>query len=242
VLTKGKAQAAGRPRRFYAAAGVGTLEGGFSVLLDGRPVKTPAGASLVLPTAALAQLVAAEWGLQGEEIVFAEMPATRLAHTAVDRAGAVRAEIAEEIARRAGADVLCYFAEEPAALVERELKHWGPVLDWAHEALGVKLVRAAGLIHQPQPQASLERIRALALELDDFALTGLAAAAALFGSAVLAFAVERGQLSGEAAFDLSRLDEAFQEEKWGVDEDAALRTAGMRREAVALERWFKALR
>ena len=241
MLTRGKAQAAERPKRFYAAAGVGALVGGFSVLLDGRPVKTPGGVNLMLPTTALAQLAAAEWGLQGEQIIFAEMPVTRLAYTAVDRAGAVRDEIAQDVARRAGSDLLCYFAQGPAPLIERELTHWGPVLEWARRELGLELERTSGIIHQPQPEAALERARALALELDDFRLTGLAAAASLFGSAVLAFALERGELSGEAAFALSRLDEIFQEEHWGVDEEAAVRTAGLCREAVALDKWFRAL-
>ena len=129
MLTKGKAQTLERPRRFYAAAGVGSLDDGFTVLLDGRPVKTPAGAPLVLPTAALAQQVAAEWGLQGEEIVFADMPLTRLAFTTIDRAGQVREEIADDLAKRTGSDLLCYFADAPPSLVERQLSHWGPVLD-----------------------------------------------------------------------------------------------------------------
>jgi chaperone required for assembly of F1-ATPase len=241
MLTKGKAKALGRPRRFYAAVGVGGLAGGFSVLLDGRAVKTPAGAAFELPTTALAQLSAAEWGLQGEEIDFAEMPITRLAFTAIDRAPAARAEVAEDAASYADADVLCYFAEGPAPLVERELHRWGPLLDWAERDLGVRLERASGITHRPQPPEALERVRALALELDDFALTGLAASAGLFKSAVLALALQRGELSGETAFELSRLDEAFQEEKWGVDEEAAHRTAALRREAIALEKWFKAL-
>jgi chaperone required for assembly of F1-ATPase len=96
-------------------------------------------------------------------------------------------------------------------------------------------------VHQAQPEATLERVRALALELGAFELTGLANAAALYGSAVLAFALQRGQLTGEAAFELSRLDEAFQQEKWGVDEEAAERTTGLRKQAAALEKWFKAL-
>ena len=241
MLTKGKAQPPERPKRFYATAGIGASGDGFNILLDGRPVRTPGGVPLVLPTSALAQLAAAEWGLQGEHILMAEMPLTRLAFTAVDRAPAARQDVAAEIARYAGADVLCYFAEEPRPLVERELAHWGPVLDWAGQTLGLTLERAVGLNHRTQPPEVLERARALALELDDFHLTGLSSAAGLFASAVLAFALQRGQLTGEAAFDLSRLDEAFQEESWGVDAEAAERTAGLRRQAIALERWFRAL-
>jgi chaperone required for assembly of F1-ATPase len=241
MLTRGKALPAERPRRFYATADPGVVEDGFGVLLDGRPVRTPGGSRLELPTPALAQLVAAEWAAQGEHIVISDMPATRLAFTAIDRAPDAREEVAGEIADKAGADALCYFAEGPDNLVERQISHWGPILDWAEEELGLAFVRVAGLIHRPQPEATLARVRSLALELSDFQLTGLINAAGLFGSVVLAFALQRGRLTGEAAFDLSRLDEAFQEERWGVDEEAAARTVRLRHEAVTLERWFRAL-
>ncbi len=170
------------------------------------------------------------------------MPATRLAYTAIDRAPAARTEVAEEIMSRLGADALCYFAEGPDSLLEREVARWGPLLDWAERALGIELVRVSGLVHQPQPGATLARARELALDLGDFELTGLVNAAGLYGSAILAFALLRGELSGEEAFDLSRLDEAFQEERWGVDEEAAFRTSRLRHEAQVLDRWFAALR
>jgi chaperone required for assembly of F1-ATPase len=241
MLTKGKAQPIERPRRFYTEAAAGPVGDGFGVLLDGRPVRTPAGAALALPTEALARLVAEEWRSQGEEIVLADMPATRLAHTAFDRVPAVREAVAEEAAGYAGSDVLCYFAEGPEGLVAREQAEWEPWLQWAEAELGLRLVRATGIVHQAQPPESLMRARDLALELDDFRLTGLASAAALFGSAVLAFALARGRLSGEAAFGLSRLDAIFQEERWGIDAEAAERTGRMLAEARMLEAWFRAL-
>ncbi|HYE42069.1 MAG TPA: ATPase, partial [Caulobacteraceae bacterium] len=105
----------------------------------------------------------------------------------------------------------------------------------------LSLVRATGIIHTPQPAEALARVEALALALDDFALGGVAWATPLFGSAILALALQRGRLSGETAFDLSRLDEAFQEERWGVDAEAAERTANLRRDALALDAWFGAL-
>ena len=242
MLTRAKPDAVLHPKKFYTDAAPGAVDGGFGVLLDGRPVRTPAGAKLKLPSPALAQLLAGEWASQGEHIVIADMPATRLAFTAVDRAAVSRDEVADEIAKRAGADVLCYFADGPDSLVERQVAHWSPMLEWAERKLGLQLVRVSGLMHQPQPEATPERVRTLALELSDFELTGLVNAAGLFGSAVLALALQRGQLSGDEALDLSRLDEAFQEERWGVDEEAAVRTARMRHEAVVLQRWFEALR
>ena len=231
-----------RPRRFWKAASIAQEEGGWAVLLDGRPAKTPAGARLLLPTRALAELVVTEWSAVGEHVNFGLMPATRLAFTAIDRIGAVRDAVAQETAAYAASDLICYFAEGPEALAAREEAGWGPMLDWAREALGLELVRAAGIAHRPQPPETVVRVAALAGELDDFSLAGLSWAAALFGSAVLALAVQRARLGGREAFALSRLDEAFQEERWGVDEEAAARTAALGAEAELLERWFAALR
>lgn len=231
-----------RIRRFYKTVQAEPVDGGFAVLLDGRRAKTPGGAPLVLPTEAAAELVAAEWAAQDPWIDFGEMPASRHAFTAIDRVGAARTETAGELGRFAGSDLLCYFAEEPKALLERQQQGWGPVLDWAEDELDLVFVRASGIVYQIQPSETLHRAEGLALDLDDFGLAGLAWGAALFGSAVLALALQKGRLSGEEAFELSRLDEAFQQEQWGVDEEAAERSARMRSEALVLERWFAALR
>ena len=231
-----------RIRRFYTEVAARPVEGGWAVLLDGRGAKTPGRAPLVLPTEPLARLAADEWAAQGEFIHFATMPATRLAFTAVDRVPAAREALAAEVARYAGSDLLCYFAESPQALLLRQTERWGPLLDWAEAELGVRFERAAGIVHRPQAPETLARVEAAAAGLDDWGLAGLSYAAPLFGSAVLALALQRGRLSGEEAFEASRLDEAYQEELWGVDAEAAERTANMRREAVMLDRWFAALR
>ncbi|HYG27850.1 MAG TPA: ATP12 family protein [Caulobacteraceae bacterium] len=230
------------PRRFYKAVEVAQANGAFEVRLDGRTPKSPAGKPLALPTRALADMVAAEWAGQGDHIVMARMIATRLAWTAIDRVGEAHAEVAAEVARYAGSDALCYVAEEPLELVERQARAWQPLLGWARAELGVELHAVEGVIHRPQPPRSLARIEALAGELDDFTLAALAYATALFGSAVLGLAVQRGRLPGEEAFALSRLDESFQEERWGVDAEAAERTERLTGEALMLDRWFAALR
>ena len=237
---KGFRESEERIRRFWKDIDVGAVEGGWAVLLDGRTPKTPAKASLVLPTEAGARLVADEWAAQGEFFEPATMPGTRLASTAIDRIGQARDAVADEIAAYAGSDVVCYLAEHPAGLVERQQRAWGPWRDWAGAEMGVRLEPVAGVVHRPQAPESVERVKAHALSLDDFRLTGLATAVPLLGSAVLALALERGSLSGCEAFDLSRIDEVFQEEQWGVDAEAADRTAARRAEAVLLERWFKA--
>ena len=241
-VNRAKAVNLEKPRRFWKEASAGPVEGGFAVLLDGRGAKTPDGARLVLPTEAAAGLVAGEWAAQGEEIEFAAMPATRLAFTAIDRVPASREGVAEEVARYAGSDLLCYFAEEPDALVARQQAAWEPLLAWAETELGLPLNRATGILHCAQPEGTAERVKALALELDDFSLTALASATGLFGSAVLAFALQRGRVDAAEAHDIARLDEAFQEERWGIDAEAAERTANRAAEAETLGRWFAALR
>lgn len=241
MLTRAGAEPLEKPRRFYRHADAAAEGEGWAVRLDGRVAKTPAGARLVLPTQTLAQAIAAEWDAPSQVIDYARMPLTRLAFTVIDRVGAARDAIAAEAAKFAQTDLLCYFAEAPRELSERQSRLWGPQLDWAERELRLRLIRAAGITHRPQPPESLARAKALAAELDDFALAGLAFAAALFGSTVLAFAVQRGALSGEAAFDLSRLDEAFQEERWGVDAEAAARTERLREEARAVGAWFDSL-
>lgn len=229
-------------RRFWKAVSVEPDGQGWAVRLDGRMPKSPAGHSLVLPTEGAAQLVAGEWAGQGEVLIPATMPATRLAFTAIDRVREAREAVADEITAYAGSDVICYLAETPDTLVERQARDWTPWRDWAERELGCVLVPVAGIVHRQQADETLAAVRKQALALDDYALTGVAMATPLLGSAVLAFAVQRGALSGAEAFDLSRLDEAFTEERWGVDAEAAERTEGLRAEAVMLERWFAALR
>ncbi len=231
-----------RPRRFYKAAAGAPVEGGFAVQLDGRTAKTPANGKLVVPTESLARLLAEEWEAQVELIDAGAMPATRLAFTAIDRTPSHHEAVARQVAAYAGSDLICYFAEGPPSLLARQLEQWGPWLDWAERELGTPFVRCTGVTHQAQPSESVGRIEVLADELDDFSLSGLAFAAGLLGSAVLALALQRGALTGEDAFALSRLDEAFQVERWGVDEEAAAQVAGRLVEAKMLERWFAALR
>jgi chaperone required for assembly of F1-ATPase len=230
------------PRRFYKTVSTREVVDGVGILLDGKPVKTPAGKALTLPDLRLADIVAREWDAQATHIEMAKMPATRLAFTAIDFVGDARDAVAAEIGRYAGADAVCYFADGPELLIERQTRRWGPVIDWAEQALGVKFVRVTGIRHEEQPAANLLRLARMAEQENDFGLAGLGHATALFGSAILAFALQRGELDGQAALDLSRLDEMFQQERWGVDEEAAERAANMLAEAMMLEQWFAALR
>jgi len=234
-----------KPRRFYKQAEVvATAAGGASswaIALDGRTAKTPAGRPLVAPTEALAQRIAEEWSGQGEVIDVSRMPLTRWIFTTLDRKDGADQAMAKILADHAGADLLCYRAEGPAELVVLEAEAWDPILTWAEQSLGLVFVVTSGIMHRSQPEATLARVADLALALDPFRRTGLAFAAGLFGSAVLSFAVAQGRLGGEAAFDLSRLDEAHQAARWGVDAEAATRTASLRQDARTLQLWFNLL-
>ena len=238
-MRKGFHEPVEKPRRFYKEVTVGQADGGWTVLLDGRTLRTPKAQRMVLPNRALAQQVADEWAAQGETVELADMQATRLANTAIETIGGAREVVADQVAQYAASDLLCYFAEDPQALVDRQTARWGPVLARAEAEEQLRFVRASGIVHRDQPADTLERVRQIAQGLDHFGLAGFAFATSLFGSAVLGVALLRGWLSGDEAFDLSRLDEAFQEEKWGVDAEAAERTARLRGEARMLDRWFR---
>jgi chaperone required for assembly of F1-ATPase len=240
-LARGFHEPGDKPRRFYKTVSVAPADGGYAVLLDERQLRGPKGGYVVLPTQALADQVAGEWAAQGERLELAAMHATRLANTAIESVPLAREATAQAIADYAASDLLCYFATEPEGLLERQQRLWGPILDRAEAESRLRFIRAAGIVHQVQPPETLARVKAIALELDDFGLTGLAFGAALFGSAVLAIALQRGWISGEDAFTLSRLDEAWQEEKWGVDAEAAARTERLSGEAAMLARWFRGL-
>ena len=231
-----------KPRRFYRSVDVAPVADGFAPRLDGRTPKSPQKAALVAPTEALARLLAEEWDAQVHEIDTARMPAVRLAFTAIDRVSQVRDAMADELASYGGSDVICYLADSPADLADAEAAVWGPWIDWADRRLGVSLTPVRGVIHRPQPEAALQRLRALAGAEDDFTLAGLAYGAALFGSAILAFAVRLGDLSAVDAFEISRFDEAFQARRWGLDAEAERRREALTADAVMLGRWFAALR
>lgn len=241
-MQKGFIEPGEKPRRFYRDVAVAEAAGRFEVLLDGRSVKTPKGGRLAAPSRPVAEQIAEEWAEQGEHLELAGMHATRLANTALEGVAPAREAVADQMAQYAGSDLLCYFAEDPAELVRRQEARWAPLLAQAEAEAGLRFVRAAGIIHQPQPGETLARMREIALAMDDFTLAGFAFASALFGSTVLGLALQRGWLDADEAFDVSRLDEAFQEEKWGVDAEAAERAEKLRAEARAVGRWFEGLR
>jgi chaperone required for assembly of F1-ATPase len=219
------------PKRFYKEARVGEGGGGFEVLLDGKPVKTPAKRSLALPSRPLAEAVAAEWAGQGETINPGAMPLTKLGNVAIDRVAEERDAVIGEITKYAGTDLVCYRAREPEGLVAAQKEAWDPVLEWAREALGARFVCAEGVRHVTQSPETLAAVRAeIAKAASPLRLAALASATALSGSALIALALAGGKLSADAAWKAAQVDEDWNVARWGDDAEAAERRASRRAE------------
>lgn len=227
--------------RFYKTADVAPCGAGFAVTLDGRALKTPAKAPFVTPTRRLAEAAAAEWRAQSDVVKPETMPLTRLANVALDHTARARADIAAQIARFGETDLLCHRADQPASLADRQAGLWDPLLGWADTELGVSLVAGPGIFAHDQPAGALAQLAARALGLDDFRLTGLARAAGLAGSAIIAFALTEGRLSGRQAFEAAALDDLYQLEVWGEDAEARARLDNQEAELLAIEHFFIAL-
>lgn len=210
-----------KTRRFWKQADVQPAEGGFAVALDGRLVKTPAKAPLVVPTQALAREIAAEWDAQQGEIAPLSMPMTRSANAAIDKVATQHAEVADMIAAYGDSDLLCYRATGPEDLVARQRAAWDPLLDWAAERFGARLVPVSGVMHCPQEAGALARLAGEVHAQPCFALTALHDLVALSGSLVIGLAALEGVRDIDALWRVSRVDELWQQERWGDDEEAS---------------------
>lgn len=230
------------PRRFYKEAGFAPAEGGFRLTLDGRPANTPARNPLLLPTPALAEAVAVEWGAQETEIDPARMPLTRLANTAIDGVASRREAVADDLCAYAQTDLLAYRAAEPDRLVAAQAAAWDPVLDWAYDTFGARLILSEGVMHVTQPPLAVQALSDVVRGVDDpFRLAALHTLTTLSGSLILALAVLHGQLSPEQAWAAAHVDETYQADVWGRDEEAEARLAARRAEFEAAARTNAAL-
>jgi len=203
-------------KRFYTQAGV-VEQDGFAIALDGRPVKTPARAPLAVASRALADAIAAEWSAQGETIDPRTMKLTGLANAAIDRVAADHAGFTRGIAAYGETDLLCYRAAEPPDLVARQAEAWDPLLDWARRRYDVAFELVTGIMHRPQPAATLARLADAVAARDGFALTALSTLTTIAGSLVAALAVAEGAIGADEAFAATHLDELWQAENWGED-------------------------
>jgi chaperone required for assembly of F1-ATPase len=224
-------------KRVYQRAAVVAIDGRHRVMLDAKPLRTPAGQVLELPTEALAAATAAEWQAQGEEIDAATLALTRLACTVVDRIIPDRASLERAIVAFAETDLLCYRAEGPQALVARQQGVWQPVIDWATLRFDAPLVPVAGVMHRPQPAAAFAALNAaVAAVADPWRLLVLHEVATLSGSLVLGLAVLERHLGIDEVWRAAQLDEDFQIERWGEDDEAMRRRAGLRADLAAAAR------
>lgn len=226
-------------KRFYKKVTAEEQGGSFCVLLDGRVIRTPAKASLHLPTRALAEAIAAEWEAQGTDVVPATMPLMQAAATVIDRVTTQREKVIDDIAVYGGTDLVCYRAMHPENLVARQAAAWDPMLGWLKNRHGVTLHVGQGVMHVPQPPQSLAALRAVVAAQSDMALAPLYNMTSLSGSLVIALAVLEDHLTAEQAFEISELDETHAIELWGADAEAVKRRHNNKDSLAASARFLK---
>ncbi|MGI9463127.1 MAG: ATP12 family chaperone protein [Aestuariivirgaceae bacterium] len=236
------AMARNLPKRFYKTVRVGGGQPPFSILADERSIKTPMKVDLAVPFLALAEAVAGEWDAQLDVIDPARMPLTRLCNTALDRVSVHKPRIVQEITDFAASDLVCYRADSPEGLVLRQQEVWDPVLQFMADRLGVHLVATTGLMHATQPQASLQLVGEFLGRQDPFALTAIHNITTLTGSCAIALAVHESALGGDMAWSAAHIDEDWQIEHWGEDDEARARRAANRAEFDAAVELLELLR
>ncbi len=222
-------------KRLYQQASVMTCGPDWGIALDSRPARTPGGRALAVPSQTLAEAIAAEWAAQGAEIKPHTMALTRLATTALDRVAPERDAIEAAMLAFARSDLLCHRADQPADLTLRQQAGWQPILDWADETLKAPLTAATGILPIEQPAASIAALAAYLAACSTWRLTGAQLTCVTTGSLLLAAALEQGRLNAAQTFALSRIDEDWQIEKWGKDEEAADRAAALEADLEAVE-------
>ena len=228
-------------KRFYKNAAVGEADDGFHIVLDGKVLKTPARANLVVPSVALAEAIAGEWGSAAETIDPQTMPLTRLAFAAIDSVAHHRDKIVHAVTSFGHSDLLCYRAEAPQELIARQAAAWDSMLDWAAERYGAQLTVTSGISHAAQPENALAALERAVQTHDDFALAALHTAASITSSLVLALALSDSRLNAGVAFAIATIDESFQAEKWGRDAEADARLARLLSELSAAEHFLRLL-
>ncbi len=224
-------------KRFYKEVSVISRAEGHAIKLDGKPVRTPARALLAVHSLPLANAIAAEWETQADKIDPRTMPLTGLANAAIDRVSADPIAFAADLATYGETDLLCYRAEDPPVLVERQAKSWDVLLGWAQGRYDVAFTIVGGIMHKPQPAATIDRLAAAIAAHDPFALAGLSPLVTISGSLVAALAVAEQAITPEDAFDATHLDEIWQAETWGEDELATKARDARRLDFIAAARF-----
>lgn len=228
-------------KRFWTAVSVEAEGEGWGIRLDARPVRTPARVSLVVPSEALAQVIAGEWSNVGEDIDPRAMPLTGLANAAIDRVAPNREAFAAGLARYAEADLACYRAERPSGLVERQSKSWDALLAWGRRRYDVDFCTTAGIVHVAQPAATVDRLAHEVAALGDFRLAGLSPLVTIGGSLLAGLAVLEKALTVEQAWDAVSIDDRWQIEQWGADAEAEAGLEARRRDFLAAGEFLELL-
>ena len=228
-------------KRFYSSVAIAPQRGHFAVTLDGRAVKTPAKHPFLVPGEPLAQAVAAEWGAQQDHVRPETMPLTRFVNTAHDRVADQRGDVVEAVAAYAGSDLLCYRAEAPAELAALQALEWDPYLDWATARFDARLTVTAGIVPVTQEEAALDRLKTAVAAFDPFALAALHTATTVTGSLVLALAAAHGHRPADDIWRAASLDETWQADRWGEDDEAAARRTALRGELDDAVRFLRLL-
>lgn len=228
-------------KRFWKQASAVAGEGGWTVELDGKPLRTPARKPLVVPTEALAQASAQEWSDAGESVDPRQMPLTGLANAAIDRVAPDAAAFADALARYGEGDLACYRAESPRELAQRQEKSWDELLSWARRRFDVDFCTTSGIVHVPQPEATVRRLAHAVGSLDPFRLAGLSPLVTISGSLVAALAVAEGQLSPQQAWDAVTIDEQWQTEQWGADAEAEAALEARRKDFFVAAKFLELL-
>jgi chaperone required for assembly of F1-ATPase len=228
-------------KRFWKDVAVVEEAEGWAIALDRRPVRTPAHAALRLPNAVLVEAVADEWRAVGDTLDPRAMPLTGLANAAIDRVAPEKDAFAAGLARYAEADLACYRSDWPPELVERQQNSWDPLLAWARRRYDIDFAATSGLIHVPQPPATIDRLGQAVAELDAYRLAGLSLLVTIGGSLVAALAVLERALTAEAGWQAVSLDDRWQLEQWGSDSDAEQALDNRRRDFFAAASFLELL-
>lgn len=228
-------------QKFFETVDV-VLEGdSYSVRLDTKPIKTPGGSALLIPSQVLADDVASEWAAQEDEIKPLSMPLMRLVCTAIDKVAPVRAGVIEQLARYGLSDLLCYRSERPNDLVALQHKQWQPILDWVAHSMQVPLNVTSGIVHIDQPDGTVEKLTVIIDVYDDFKLAALGEITQLTGSLALGLACMEGHIDGAFAFEVSQIDDDWQTKQWGVDEEALERRNNLEADIKFATQYLEAL-
>ena len=228
-------------KRFWQDVAVAPEEGGWAVCLDDRAVRTPARAMLIVPNRALADAIAGEWHAVEGEIDPRAMPLTGLANAAIDRVAPEKDAFAGGLARYAEADLACYRSDWPPELVERQATGWDALLAWARRRYDVDFAITSGIMHVPQPAATIDRLAQAVAELDAFRLAGLSPPVTIGGSLLAALAVLERAMSADVAWQAVSIDERWQLEQWGSDPEAELALGNRSRDFFAAARFLDLL-